>query len=134
MPKTEAARRIVTIPEVIVPELRWQLAWFAVDGDHGLLFTSAGGVPLRHINFRNRVWLGAVGRAGLGELHFHDLRHTGNQLAAVAGATLRDAVCLLLWLARLEGLEPPTSCERRHGLAIRERASRGLRGFRSLSG
>jgi integrase len=47
-------------------------------------------MPLRHSNFRNRVWLGAVERAGLGELHFHDLRHTGNQLAAGTGATLRE--------------------------------------------
>jgi integrase len=47
-------------------------------------------MPLRHSNFRNRVWLGAVERAGLGELHFHDLRHTENQLAAGTGATLRE--------------------------------------------
>jgi integrase len=46
-------------------------------------------MPLRHSNFRNRVWLGAVERAGPGELHLHDLRHTGNQLAAGTGATLR---------------------------------------------
>jgi hypothetical protein len=32
----------------------------------------------------------AYSRAGLGELHFHDLRHTGNQLAAGTGATLRE--------------------------------------------
>ena len=47
-------------------------------------------MPLRHSNFRNRVWIGAVGRAGLPGLHFHDLRHTGNQLAAGTGATLRE--------------------------------------------
>jgi integrase len=65
-------------------------ARFAAEGDEGLLFTSADGMPLRHSNFRNRVWLGAVERAGLGELHFHDQRHTGNQLAAATGATLRE--------------------------------------------
>lgn len=89
-PKTDAGRRIVAIPEVLIPELRWHLARFAVEGDAGLVFASPDGTPLRHSNFRNRVWLRAVERAGLGELHFHDLRHTGNQLAAGTGATLRE--------------------------------------------
>jgi hypothetical protein len=46
MPKTEAGRRIVAIPEVIIPELRWHLVRFAAEGDDGLLFTSADGMPL----------------------------------------------------------------------------------------
>ena len=73
-----------------IPELRWHLARFAAEGDAGLVFASPDGMPLRHSNFRNRVWLTAVERAKLGELHFHDLRHTGNQLAAGTGATLRE--------------------------------------------
>jgi len=89
-PKTDAGKRTVAIPEALIPELRWHLARFVVEGDEGLLFTSPDGMPLRHSNFRNRVWLGAVEGAGLGELHFHDLRHTGNQLAAGTGATLRE--------------------------------------------
>ena len=89
-PKTDAGRLVVAIPEVIVPELRSHLARFAADGDEGLVFTSTDGTPLRHSNFRNRVWLGAVEKAGLADLHFHDLRHTGNQLAAGTGATLRE--------------------------------------------
>jgi integrase len=36
------------------------------------------------------VWLPALKVAGLTGLHFHDLRHTGNTLAAIAGATLRE--------------------------------------------
>lgn len=51
---------------------------------------SPDGTPLRHSNFRNRAWLRAVERAKLGDLHFHDLRHTGTQLAAGTGATLRE--------------------------------------------
>ncbi len=89
-PKTDAGKRIVAIPDVIISELRWHLARFTAEGAEGLLFTSADGKPLRHSNFRNRVWLGAVEKAGVGELHFHDLRHTGNQLAATTGATLRE--------------------------------------------
>ncbi len=36
------------------------------------------------------MWLPALKAAGLSGLHFHDLRHTGNTLAATAGATLRE--------------------------------------------
>jgi len=41
-------------------------------------------------NFRRRVWLPALRKAGLPVIHFHDLRHTGNELAANAGAGLRE--------------------------------------------
>jgi integrase len=45
---------------------------------------------LRRSNFGRRVWLPALARAGLPEIHFHDLRHTGNLLTATAGASLRE--------------------------------------------
>jgi integrase len=54
-----------------------------------LLFTSPTGTPLRHSDFRRRVWLPALTKAGLPGIHFHDLRHTGNMLTASAGANLR---------------------------------------------
>jgi integrase len=41
-------------------------------------------------NFRRRVWLPALTKANLSEIHFHDLRHTGNILTATAGASLRE--------------------------------------------
>jgi len=80
----------VPIPEVIVPVLQWHLSCFALPGDEGLVFTSPSGRPLHHSNFRRRVWLPALTSAGLPAIHFHDLRHTGNTLAASAGATLRE--------------------------------------------
>jgi len=49
--------------------------------DDGLVFTSPGGGPLRHTNFRRRFWVPALAAAGLPAMHFHDLRHTGNMLA-----------------------------------------------------
>ena len=89
-PKSAAGKRVVTIPEVISPVLQWHLSCFAGDGDEGLIFTSPEGRPLHHSNFRRRVWLPALVTAGLADIHFHDLRHTGNTLAASAGATLRE--------------------------------------------
>jgi integrase len=74
----------VPIPDLIIPVIRWHLACFAEPGDEALVFTSPGGMPLHHSNFRRRVWLPAI--------HFHDLRHTGNTLAASAGATLRELI------------------------------------------
>src|SRR5215472_16728161 len=58
-------------------------------GAAGAALTSPGGGPLRR-NFRQRVWLPALRAAGLPVIHFHDLRHTGNQLAADTGASLRE--------------------------------------------
>jgi integrase len=80
----------VPIPTVIVPVIRWHLSCFAQPREEGLVFTSPGASPLHHSNFRVRVWLPALKAAGLSGLHFHDLRHTGNTLAATAGATLRE--------------------------------------------
>jgi integrase len=89
-PKSAAGRRVVAIPEVIKAVVKWHLSCFAADGDEGLIFTSAAGMPLHHSNFRLRVWLPALGAAGLSGVHFHDLRHTGNTLTASAGATVRE--------------------------------------------
>jgi integrase len=89
-PKSEAGKRVVTIPEVIISVIQWHLSCFAQEGDEGLVFTSPAGRPLHHTNFRRRVWVKALAKAGLPAIHFHDLRHTGNTLAASAGATLRE--------------------------------------------
>jgi len=36
------------------------------------------------------VWVPALAKLGLTDLHFHDLRHADNDLAAASGATLRE--------------------------------------------
>jgi hypothetical protein len=48
------------------------------------------GSPLAHSNFRQRIWLPALTAVGLEGVHLHDLRHTGNQLTANAGANPRE--------------------------------------------
>ncbi len=89
-PKTDAGKRTVTFPALILPALRWHINCFAQEDDDGLIFTSAEGTAMRRSNFRRRVWLPALDQAAVPIIHFHDLRHTGNTLTANAGANLRE--------------------------------------------
>jgi len=89
-PKSAAGRRTVQLPPLIVPSLRTHLDRYVQSSDDGLVFVSPRGTWLRRSNFRRRVWLPALTRAGLSEIHFHDLRQTGNILTATAGASLRE--------------------------------------------
>jgi len=41
-------------------------------------------------DFRRRVWAPALAAVGLEGVHIHDLRHTGNQFTADAGANPRE--------------------------------------------
>jgi integrase len=89
-PKSEAGKRTVAIPAVILPDVREHLRRFAADGLDGRVFVGPLGGVLRRHNFR-KLWRAAVAAApGVPEIHFHDLRHTGNQLAAVSGATTKE--------------------------------------------
>jgi integrase len=89
-PKSDAGHRVVAIPEVMIPDLAAHIVTYAAPGDDGLVFTSPEGSPLHRSNFCRRVWRPALRAAGLPMIHFYDLRHTGNQLAADAGANLRE--------------------------------------------
>lgn len=73
-------------------------------------------MPLRHSNFRRRVWLPALETAGLSGVHGHDLRHTGNQLIANAGANLREL------MARMGHDNPHAALIYLHSSADRQRA------------
>jgi integrase len=90
-PKSQAGRRIVGIPDAIVPALRAHLAAFVQDEPGALVFPGARGGPIRRGNFNKMsAWPHAVASIDMPGLHFHDLRHTGNQFAAQSGAGLRD--------------------------------------------
>lgn len=55
------------------------------------MFTGPTGAPLRRGNFNKLVrWQEVIAKVGMIGLHFHDLRHTGNTLAATTGASTRD--------------------------------------------
>ncbi len=90
-PKSRAGLRTVGLPNGILTELRDHLAQFVSPEPTALVFTGPKGAPIRRSNFNPLVgWLEAVEAIGEPGLHFHDLRHTGNTLAAATGVSTRD--------------------------------------------
>jgi integrase len=87
-PKSRRARRTLTIPASLAAVLQP----FVVDRDPGeWLFLSAQGRPVRHANFRARVWVPAVD-AIQGTVpkrpRIHDLRHSNASWLIAAGYNL----------------------------------------------
>jgi integrase len=91
-PKSDAGRRRVAIPALLLPDLTAHFAEFVDDDPAAFVFLGELGGRLRRSNFRRAThWATSVRAVGLPpDFHFHDLRHTGNQLAAEAGATTRE--------------------------------------------
>ena len=87
--KSRAGRRVVSFPREIAPELRWHLDRFVEPGADSLVFVGPKGGRPRRSNFRD-IWIIARDEADLPGLHLHDLRHTGNTMAAATGASLRE--------------------------------------------
>jgi integrase len=90
-PKSRAGKRVVGFPALIVPELREHLDTYVGADSDAFVFLGAKGGFMRGSNFRRGAnWSRALAELGLAGLHFHDLRHTGNTLAAQSGASLAD--------------------------------------------
>lgn len=90
-PKSSAGVRTVALPAVLVQVMREHLAEWPAQGDE-LVFRGPLGAALRRNNWHRSVdWSNLVVKAGLPTgFHFHDLRHTGNNLAAASGASTRE--------------------------------------------
>jgi integrase len=89
--KCRAGVRTVSLPSLVVPYLKDHLANFTPTADSALVFTGGRGGALRRSNFRTGTrWGETCKTLGFPGLHFHDLRHTGNTLAAQTGTSLRD--------------------------------------------
>ena len=87
-PKTDAGVRTIVIPQVIIPDLEQHLASVPL-GTDGLLFTTTSGAPMRRATLYT-AWGRATKAVGITGLRFHDLRHTGNTLAAATGASTKE--------------------------------------------
>jgi integrase len=87
-PKSAAGVRTVHIPPHLLPELSQHLERYTTSRST-VVFPNSKDQPIRRASFRS-VWLLARRRAGLPELRFHDLRHTGNTLAAATGASTKE--------------------------------------------
>jgi len=89
--KSRAGKRTIHLPSFLDKPLRQHMAWFAEPGPEGLVFVGEKGAPLRGATF-GRKWRRA--RAKVEDLpegfRFYDLRHTGNNLLAEEGASLKD--------------------------------------------
>lgn len=114
-PKSDAGRRTVALPPQIVRELESHIAQFSQPGRDGLVFTAPEGGAIRRGNFRKRVWLPALSATGLEHLRFHDLRHTGNTLAAATGASTREL------MARMGHASPRAALVYQHATAERDK-------------
>jgi integrase len=112
-PKTAAGTRTVSIPQAVVPDLEHHLAHFAGNGPDGLVFCGEKGRSLRR-QVWNRKWREAVASVGPAGLHFHDLRHTGNTLAAGTGASTKEL------MARMGHASPRAALIYQHATAERE--------------
>jgi integrase len=90
-PKSRAGMRTVNIPAVIRGEIVKHLMTYVDSRPDALVFTGPKGGALRRAHFNNLTrWVETVKTLGAPGLHFHDLRHTGNHLAARAGATTKE--------------------------------------------
>ena len=53
------------------------------------MFIGPYGATPSNTNF-HAIWTRALKQVGLRGIHFHDLRHTGNHLASITGASTRE--------------------------------------------
>jgi integrase len=89
-PKSAAGVRSVSFLAELLDAVTHHLEQFAAPGREGHVFVGLQGGQLRRSNFRDD-WVKARKAAGVtAELHFHDLRHTGNTPASTAGASTRE--------------------------------------------
>ena len=85
-PKTDAGKRTVAIPPHVLPVLAEHMTSWA---GPSRVFIGRDGRPMRGDAIR-QAFDRARRSAGMPGFRFHDLRHTGQTLAASTGATIKD--------------------------------------------
>lgn len=112
-PKSDAGIRDVSVPPHLVRQLKAHLDMFA-SGPDDLLFPADHGGHLAPATLYRRFYA-ARERIGRPDLRWHDLRHTGADLAAVTGATLADL------MGRLGHSTPAAAMRYQHASQARDR-------------
>lgn len=94
--KTESGRRVLPIPEPLLPVLRRCRIAAAADADDGYVLTQerSTGRPF-HPRTVNRRWTDALEAAGVPHVRLHDARHTTATQLHAAGVQLAD---IAAWL------------------------------------
>ncbi len=116
-PKSDAGRRTVTLPAVVVEALEEHLATFAEPGPDGLVFTGPRGGPLYRARLSD-FWTAACRVVGVPGLHVHDLRHHGATLTArMPGITTKEL------MARIGHSSPRAALIYQHATEERDRAA-----------
>jgi integrase len=81
------------LPAALVTMLAAHLSACILTGanESSLVFTSPDGTPLDYSNWRRRVWVPAVRKAGIPTASFHDLRRTNATQLVVSGVDIKTA-------------------------------------------
>jgi len=88
-PKTAAGTRTLNVPPNIIPTLSYHLDHFVGPAPDAWLFSTETGGPLLPRTL-DQVWGRARKAAGIADLHFHDLWHSGLTWAAATGASVPE--------------------------------------------
>lgn len=112
-PKTEAGRRTVHLPMVVVEALSWHLEIFPPRDRSSPVFTGPLSDNLRRATLQ-KAWTKARVASGHPSLHLHDLRHAAGTLAAQTGATTREL------MARLGHASPAAAHRYQHAAERRD--------------
>lgn len=116
-PKSEAGRRTVALPAVVVDSLEQHLALYGTSGPEAPLFTGPELNPLRRATF-SKAWRSAVAATGAPPgLRPHDLRHHAATLTArMPGITTKEL------MARIGHASPRAALIYQHATKERDRA------------
>jgi integrase len=114
-PKTEAGRRTIAMPMVLAPEIRDHLDRFTGPDPISRVFVGVKGSTPRSSHFGN-TFRAARAMIGREDLHFHDLRHFANTLAASAGASTKEL------MVRLGHSSPAAALRYQHATRERDRS------------
>jgi integrase len=88
-PKTKAGRRTISIPALLVAELkRWKLQ--CPISEDGLVFPGADGKPMTHGKMLQAQFYPALSRAKLRRVTFHTLRHSCASAMIASGAPITE--------------------------------------------